>query len=111
MNRLHIDTDGHTSESEFYGVNIENIPVKTFHIVFCQCYILDSRLRNVGSIRPLKSWLGIPIFGSNFWDPHWKWNSDSVFDSEDTGRICFWIRLLKNWETGIPIPKFGIPKK
>jgi hypothetical protein len=19
--------------------------------------------------------------GSNFWDPHWKWNSDSVFDS------------------------------
>ncbi len=26
MNRLHIDTDGHTPESKFYGVNMENIP-------------------------------------------------------------------------------------
>jgi hypothetical protein len=33
--------------------------------------------------------LGIPIFGSNFWDPHQKWNSDSVFDSEDSGRKIF----------------------
>jgi hypothetical protein len=22
------------------------------------------------------AWLGIPIFGSNFWDPHWKQISD-----------------------------------
>jgi hypothetical protein len=29
MNSLHIDTEGHTPESNFYGVNIENIPVKT----------------------------------------------------------------------------------
>ncbi len=36
-----------------------------------------------------KSRLGIPIFGSNFWDPHWKWNSDSVFNSEDSSRIFF----------------------
>ncbi len=28
-------------------------------------------------------WLGILMFGSNFWDPHRKQNSDSVFDSED----------------------------
>jgi hypothetical protein len=33
--------------------------------------------------------LGIPIFGSDFWDPHWKQNSDSVFDSEDSGQIFF----------------------
>ena len=33
--------------------------------------------------------LGIPIFGSNFWDPHQKQNSDSVFDSKDSGRIFF----------------------
>jgi hypothetical protein len=33
--------------------------------------------------------LGIPIFGSDFWDPHWRWNSDSVYDSEDSGRIFF----------------------
>jgi hypothetical protein len=36
-----------------------------------------------------ESRLGIPIFGSDFWDPHWKRNSDSVFDSEDSGWIFF----------------------
>ncbi len=50
INSLHIDTDGHTPESKFYGVNIENIPVKTFHTMFCPCYILDIRLHNGGSI-------------------------------------------------------------
>ncbi len=50
MNSLHIDTEGHTSESKFCGVNIENIPVKTFHTMICPCYVLDSRLHNVGSI-------------------------------------------------------------
>ncbi len=54
MNSLHIDTDGHTPESKFYGVNIENIPVKTFHTMFCPCYILDSRLHNASSIGPPK---------------------------------------------------------
>jgi hypothetical protein len=33
--------------------------------------------------------LGIPIFGSNFWDPHQRRNSDSVYNSEDSGRIFF----------------------
>ncbi len=50
MNSLHIDTDGSTPESKFYGVNIENIPVKTFRTMFCPCYVLDSRLHNAGSI-------------------------------------------------------------
>jgi hypothetical protein len=54
INSLHIDTDGHTPESKLYGVNIENIPVKTLHTIFCPCYVLDSRLHNVGSIGPPK---------------------------------------------------------
>jgi hypothetical protein len=37
----------------------------------------------------LTPWLGIPIFGSKFWDPHRKQNSDSVFDSKDSDRIFF----------------------
>jgi hypothetical protein len=46
----------------------------------------------LNSVKPEKvpasaPWLGIPIFGSNSWDPHWKQNSDSVFDSEDSVRI------------------------
>jgi hypothetical protein len=54
INSLHIDTEGHTPDSKIYGVNIENIPVKTFHTMFCPCYILDSRLHNAGSIGPPK---------------------------------------------------------
>ena len=54
MNSLHIDTDDHTPESKFYGVNIENIPVKTFHTVLFSCYVLDSRLHNGGSVGPPK---------------------------------------------------------
>ncbi len=37
----------------------------------------------------ITSWLGILIFGSNFWDPHWMQNSNSVFNSEDSGRKIF----------------------
>ncbi len=37
--------------------------------------------------------LGIPTFGSDFWNPHWRWNSDSVYDSEDSGRIFFEIPI------------------
>jgi hypothetical protein len=33
MNSLHLGTDGHTPESKFYGVIIENILMKTFHNV------------------------------------------------------------------------------
>jgi hypothetical protein len=56
------------------------------------------------------SWLGIPIFGSDFWDPHRKQNSDSVFDSKDSGRkIFFGFQCLESQKIGNPIPKFGIP--
>ncbi len=37
----------------------------------------------------MKTRLGIPIFGSDFWDPHWKWNFDSIFDSKDSGWKIF----------------------
>ncbi len=33
--------------------------------------------------------LGIPIFGSSFWDPHRRRTSDSVYDTKDSGRIFF----------------------
>ncbi len=54
INSLHIDIDSHTPESKFYGVKIENILVKTFHTMFCPCYIMDSRLHIAGSIGPPK---------------------------------------------------------
>ncbi len=55
--------------------------------------------------------LGITIFGSDFWDPHRKRNSNSVFDSEDSiWNFLFWnSQYLESHKIGIPIPKFGIP--
>jgi hypothetical protein len=35
-------------------------------------------------------WLEIPNFGTDFWDPHRKRNSNSVFDSRDYG-CCFFF--------------------
>jgi hypothetical protein len=37
----------------------------------------------------LAAWLGIPSFGSDFWDPHWKRNFNSIFDSKDSSRNFF----------------------
>jgi hypothetical protein len=54
--------------------------------------------------------LGIPIFGSDFWDPYCKRKSDSILDSKDSGRkIFFEFQCLESQNIGIPIPKFGIP--
>ncbi len=57
----------------------------------------------------MRARLGIPICGSDFWDPHRKQNSDSVFDSKDSGRkIFFEFGCLESQKIGIPIPKIGI---
>ncbi len=36
-----------------------------------------------------EAWLGIPIFGSDFWDPNWKQNSNSIFNPGNSGRFIF----------------------
>ncbi len=54
-------------------------------------------------------WLGIPIFGSNFWDPHRKRNSDFVFDSEDSVWIFFEIPMSgesENWNSDLRYSEF-----
>ncbi len=51
--------------------------------------------------------LGILIFGSNFWDPHRRQNSDSVYNSKDSCRIFFLkFRFLESQKIGIPICDF-----
>jgi hypothetical protein len=62
-----------------------------------------------GRDRKALSWLGIPIFGSNFWDPHWKQNTDSILDSKDSGLFLnSAVEKLRNQNS---IPNFGIPIK
>ena len=51
---------------------------------------------------PKSPWLGIPIFGSGFWDPHQKQNSDSVIDSKDSNQNFFLnsaVEKSRNWNS------------
>ncbi len=51
---------------------------------------IDCDGNNIGfQMKVSDSRLGIPIFGSDFWDAHWRRNSDSVYDSKNSGRIFF----------------------
>ena len=52
INSLQINSDGSTPESILHGVKIEEIPVKSFHTLFCPVYVLDSRLHSAGGIAP-----------------------------------------------------------
>ncbi len=60
----------------------------------------------------LRSWLGIPIFSSNFWDPNRKRNFNStVFDSGDSGRIFFEIPMSgksENWNSNLQNLEFQL---
>ncbi len=53
--------------------------------------------------------LGILIFGSNFWDPQWRQNSNSVYDSEDSGHFYFEILISgesENWNSNLRFLEF-----
>jgi hypothetical protein len=47
--------------------------------------------------------LGITIFGIDFWDPHRKWNSDSISYSGYSGRFFLKFRTGKssNWNSNL----------
>ena len=54
MNKLHIHPDGSTPESKLYGIDPDEIPVGTYHTLFCPVYVLDSKLQSARGIGPLK---------------------------------------------------------
>ena len=53
-----MNIDWSTSESILYGTEVDNIPVKIFHRMFCPVYVLDSSLQSAGGSGPQK------------WEPH-----------------------------------------
>eukprot|EP00957_Ditylum_brightwellii_P013135 992665-Ditylum_brightwellii.AAC.1 len=55
---LQINTLGRTPESILHGIEVEDIPMKLFHILYCPIYVLDARLQNAGGADPPK------------WEPH-----------------------------------------
>ena len=54
LNTLQIDTLGRTPESILHGIDVEDIPVKSFHTLFCPVYVLDARLQSAGGAGPPK---------------------------------------------------------
>jgi len=54
MNTLHVNSEGQTPEFIMYGIDLETIPVKTFHTLFCPVYVLDHRLQSAGGPGPPK---------------------------------------------------------
>ena len=54
LNSLQVDLTGQTTESTLHGVEIEDIPVKSYHTLFCPTYVLDARRQNSRGAGPPK---------------------------------------------------------
>ena len=54
LNKLQVSLDGSTPESRMHGVEPQEIPVRSFHTLFCPVYALDSRLHSAGGAGPPK---------------------------------------------------------
>ena len=54
LNSLQVDTQGRTPESILHDIKVEEIPVKSFHTLFCPTYVLDARLQSAGGAGPPK---------------------------------------------------------
>ncbi len=53
-NQLSLTAEGQTPLSILHDVPVENIPVKTFHTLFCLVYVLDACLQSPGGPGPPK---------------------------------------------------------
>ena len=67
---MQVDLTGQTPESILHGVEIEDVPVKSYHTLFCPTYVIDARLQNYGGSGPPKweprSWIGVYLGHSLF---------------------------------------------
>ena len=48
LNSLQVNTLGRTPESILHGVEVQDIPVKSYHTLFFPTYVLDARLQSDG---------------------------------------------------------------
>ena len=54
INIFHVYFNGETPESKMYGVQLDEIPIKSFRTLFFPVYVLDHRLQSVGGAGPPK---------------------------------------------------------
>ena len=48
MNTLHVNSAGQTPESLMYSIDLETVPVRNFHTLFCPVYVLDHQVQSAG---------------------------------------------------------------
>ena len=53
-NRLSLNDSGITPNAALHGIAKTDIPVKTFHTLFCPVYVLDARAQSAGGPGTLK---------------------------------------------------------
>ena len=70
LNILQIYTLGQTPKYILHGIEVQEIPVKLYHTLFCPTYVLDARLQSAGVAGPPKweprSRIGVYIGHSPF---------------------------------------------
>ena len=54
LNSLKLEVIGRKPESILHGVEVKDIPVKSYHTLFCPTYVLDARLKSAGDEGPPK---------------------------------------------------------
>ena len=92
LNTLHLNPDGTTPESRLHGVEIEELPVKNFHTLFCPVYVLDHRLHDAGSLGPPK------------WDPRSRVGVYLGHSPFHAGNVA----LVFNIKTGRVSPQYHV---
>jgi hypothetical protein len=92
MNCLHLDRDGKSPESKLHGVEIEELPVKNYHPLFCPVYVLDHRLHSAGGAGPPK------------WDPRSRIGVYCGHSPFHAGNVA----LVFNPKTGLISPQFHV---
>eukprot|EP00956_Cyclotella_meneghiniana_P001276 scaffold1377_cov23-Cyclotella_meneghiniana.AAC.1 len=91
MNKLHIHLYGSTPESKFYGVCGE-VPVGSYHTLFCPVYVLDAKAQNEGAMGPPK------------WNPRARIGIYLGHSPFHAGSVA----LVLNPTTGLVSPQFHV---
>ena len=92
QNSLHIYHKGRTPSYILHGVELEDIPVKYFHTLFCPIYALHARLQSDGGAGPPK---GEPLSRIGLYLGHSAFHAGS-------------ITLDRNPNTGRVIPQYHV---
>ena len=85
-NQLSLTAEGQTPLSILHDVPVENIPVKTFHTLFCPVCVLDSRSQSAGGPGPPK-WEPRSCIGAYLGHSPFHAGSVALVFNPKTGRV------------------------